>query len=198
MLKAAIELFNRTSTADVSVEDIAVAARMTPVELSAHFRDKPAIIRALFDQYISSLDGLWRPEKDPRKNVAKMTKNLVLLDKERWEYRFIHRELPLLVRADARFKAIYDALYSRRISEIRVFIQQLVLQDLMRVPRLPRTIEDLITTFWLVADGWHTFLEVTGDPYDPVQMARINDMLMVVIDPYLTDEGRELFEKLTQ
>jgi hypothetical protein len=87
-------------------------------------------------------------------------------------------------------------VFQRRIGELRGFAEQLVRQDMMRVPRPPRTLDDLITAVWLIAEGWHSFLEIAGDPEDPAQVARVTELLMVTLDPYLTDRGRALFEDL--
>ncbi|SMD23453.1 transcriptional regulator, TetR family [Kibdelosporangium aridum] len=198
VLKAGKDLFNEQSTAAVSIEDIAAAARVSASDLHAHFRDKQEIIRALFDEYIHALDGDWRPAKDPAKNIAMVVKNLAELNKMRWEYRFVNRELILLVRADSRIRAAYQATFERRFSELRVLVQQMVLQDLVRVPRLPRTIDDLLMNVWLISDSWFSHMELTGDPTDADHANRVNDVLMVSLEPYLTDQGRELFEKFAQ
>ncbi|ONI79286.1 hypothetical protein ALI144C_26020 [Actinosynnema sp. ALI-1.44] len=198
MLDAARSLFNEQCTADVSLDDIAEAARISPEDLSYHFRDKPEIIRALFELYGRALDGRWYPSKDPAKNVAVMARNLTEMSSLRWDYRFFQREMTLLLRADPRLRAAYDAVSERRLSEMRVFAQQLVLQDMVRVPRLPRTLDDLLMAVWLISEGWQAWLDVTGTPASPDDVGRLNDLLMVVIDPYLTDQGRELFEKLVQ
>jgi AcrR family transcriptional regulator len=198
ILKAAKDLFNEQGTAPVHTDDIAAAARISPDDLRAQFRDKQEIVRTLFDEYIHSLDGGWRPAQDPARNIALVVKNLARLNQLRWEYRFANRELLQLAHADQRIRAAYRRVYERRFSELRVLVQQMVLQDLVRVPRLPRTIDDLVMNVWLISDSWFWHMELTGDPADPDHAGRINDILMVTLDPYFTDKGRELFEKLTQ
>lgn len=123
-----------------------------------------------------------------------MGRNLARTAELGWQYRFFQRELLVLLRADDQLRAAYDVVYQRRFSELRTFGQELVRQNMIRVPRLPRTLDDMITALWLVSDGWQSFLELTGDPADENQVARVTDLLMVVLEPYLTDEGRRLFE----
>jgi hypothetical protein len=43
---------------------------------------------------------------------------------------------------------------------------------------------------WLIAESWIGFLDVTGDPADPRQVARGADLVLVALDPYLTATGR--------
>ncbi|ALG07884.1 TetR/AcrR family transcriptional regulator [Kibdelosporangium phytohabitans] len=198
VLEAARALFNEQSTAAVSLDDIATAAKISPEDLAHHFREKQEIVRALFDQYWRALDGRWYPDKDPARNVAMMVRNLKDMTTLRWDFRFFQREMLLLLRADTRLRSAYEAVSERRFSEMRVFAQQLVLQDMVRVPRLPRTIDDLLMAVWLITEGWQAYLDLTGTPADQDQVGRLDDLLMVAIDPYLTDRGRELFEKLAQ
>jgi AcrR family transcriptional regulator len=196
VLEAAKELFNEQGTAAVSTNHIAAQAGISPGNLYYHFRDKQAIIRGLFERYSTDLDGRWPPAEDAGTNLAALGRNLRLGADLGWEYRFFQRELLALVRADALLKSAYDAVFQRRIGELRGFAEQLVRQDMMRVPRPPRTLDDLITAVWLIAEGWHSFLEIAGDPEDPAQVARVTELLMVTLDPYLTDRGRALFEEL--
>jgi hypothetical protein len=43
---------------------------------------------------------------------------------------------------------------------------------------------------WLIATNWVAFLDVTGDAQDPAQIAKGADLVLVVLDSYLTDEAR--------
>jgi AcrR family transcriptional regulator len=194
VLVAARELFNERGTAAVSTNHIAAEAGISPGNLYYHFRDKQQIIRALFDRYSGELDNRWTPDHDAGKNVATLGQNLAETANLGWQYRFFQRELMVLLRADPQLRAAYDVVYERRFSELRTFAQELVLQNMVRVPRLPRTLDDMIAALWLIADGWQSFLDLTGDPADQQQVARVTDLMMVVIEPYLTDEGRRLFE----
>jgi hypothetical protein len=48
---------------------------------------------------------------------------------------------------------------------------------------------DLATAVWLIGASWLPFLEITGDPRDPGQVARGADLVLAVLGPYLT--GRD-------
>ncbi|MBP2331035.1 AcrR family transcriptional regulator [Kibdelosporangium banguiense] len=194
VLEAARELFNERGTAAVSTNHIAAEAGISPGNLYYHFRDKQQIIRALFDRYSGELDNRWAPDPDAEHNIATLGRNLAEGAELSWAYRFFQRELMVLLRADVELRAAYDVVYERRFSEMRGFAQELVRQNMVRVPRPPRTIDDLIAALWLIADGWQSLLDLTGDPTDQHQVARVTDLLMVVLEPYLTDEGRRLFE----
>jgi AcrR family transcriptional regulator len=190
VLDTARKLFNDQGTAAVSTNHIAAAAEMSPGNLYYHFTDKHAIVRALFAQYASEFDDRWQPGGDGDRNLRVLHRNLTAATGSAWDYRFLQRELMALLRADPRLRDAYEAVYGRRMSEWRLFAEQLVWQGMLRAPLPPRTLDDLVSAIWLVAEGWLPFLDLTGDPTAPDQAARVLNLVMVVLEPYLTDEGR--------
>ena len=104
-----------------------------------------------------------------------------------WEYRFFERELLALLRADPQLRARYREVYERRLGQWLAFGEQLVAQGAIRPPQPPATITDLATAIWLVGASWLPFLEITGDPRDPGQVARGADLVMALLVPYLAD-----------
>lgn len=193
ILDAARGLFNERGTSAVSTNHIAAAAGISPGNLYYHFRDRQEIIRALFNRYARAHEQRWRPSADAGENLATLRENLASGMALAWEYRFFEREIIPLLRADPDLRASYGTVYQRRLAEWQAFAEQLVSQRMMRPPRPPRTVGDLAVAIWLIAQGWLPFLDVTGDPEDPEQVAKGTDLLLVALDPYLTAEGRRRF-----
>jgi len=194
ILEAARELFNERGTAEISTNHIATAAGISPGNLYYHYADKREIIRALHDAHAASHEGRWQPSDDSSENVAKLRENLATGATLAWAYRFLGREVLALLRADPDLRASYGAAYERRLREWLAFGERLVDQRLLRRPRPPRSIHDLTLVLWLIEEGWLPFLDATGDPQDPAQVARGNDLVLAVLDPQLTARGRRAFE----
>lgn len=195
ILDAALKLFNEQGTAAVSTNHIAAEAGLSPGNLYYHFKHKLEIIRALFARYVQEFENQWAPSQDAVENLATLRRNLALALRTAWEYRFFEREVLALLRADPQLRAAYVDVYLRRLGEWEALIEQLVDQRMMRPPRPPRTLHDLVVALWLVSGSWLGFLDVTGDPQDPAQVAREADLIMVIFDPYLTAEGRRRLEE---
>jgi AcrR family transcriptional regulator len=195
ILDAALKLFNEQGTAAVSTNHIAAAADLSPGNLYYHFKNKLEIIRALFARYVQEFENQWKASPEAAENLATLRRNLALALRTAWEYRFFEREVLALLRADPELRAAYVEVYLRRLGEWEVLVEQLVDQRMMRPPRPPRTLRDLVVALWLVSGSWLGFLDVTGDPQDPAQVAREADLIMVVLDPYLTAEGRRRLEE---
>ena len=196
ILDAARRLFNERGTAAISTNHVAAEAGISPGNLYYHFADKREIIRALHARYAAAHEDLWEPSPDAKRNLAMLRENVAAGMALAWEYRFFERELLALLRADPALRAAYADVYERRLGEWLAFGEQLVAQGLMREPRPPRTLSDLGVAVWLIATNWLSFLDVTGDPQDPLQVARGGDLIIVALDPYLTAQARRQFENL--
>jgi hypothetical protein len=81
-----------------------------------------------------------------------------------------------------------------RLGEWLSFGAQLVAQGMLREPSPPQTLADLGVAMRLIATSWLSFLDVTGDPEDPLQVAGVGDLIRVALHPYLTARGRRQFE----
>ncbi len=194
ILEAARRLFNERGTSAVSTNHIAAKAGISPGNLYYHFADKQEIIRALHARYAAAHEGRWEPSRQARENLARLHENLLLGAELAWEYRFFEREILALLRADPELQAAYRELSERKLGEWLTFGQQLVAQGVLRPPRPPHTLRDLAVALWLIAQGWVPFLDLTGDPQDPEQVARGTELILVVLDPYLTAKGRRAFQ----
>ncbi len=194
ILAAARGLFNERGTSAVSTNHIAAAAGLSPGNLYYHFAGKQEIIRALHAQYAAAHEERWQPGLDASENLALLRRNLAAGVELAWEYRFLEREILALLRADPDLRVSYREVYERRVGEWLAFGAQLVAQGLLRAPRPPRGLRDLTVALWLVAQGWLPFLDLTGDPQNPRQIARGTELVLVVLDPYLTGKGRRAFE----
>jgi AcrR family transcriptional regulator len=193
ILAAARRLFNEQGTSVVSTNHIAAEAGLSPGNLYYHFADKQEIVRALHAQYAAAHEERWQPVLDASENLAQLRRNLAAGLELAWEYRFLEREILALLRADPELRVAYREVYERRVGEWLAFGEQLVAQGLLRPPRPPRTLRDLTVALWLVAQGWLPFLDLTGDPQNPRQVARGIELVLVVLDPYLTSQGRRAF-----
>lgn len=190
ILDAARDLFNEQGTAAVSTNHIAAAAGLSPGNLYYHFTDKQEIIRELHARYAAAHDNRWQPGPQGTASLETLRRNLIDGAALAFRYRFLHREILALLRADPLLRDAYREVYQRRLDEWTDFAEHLVAQGLVRSPHPPGTLRHLATAVWLVAENWLAFLDLLGDPQDPAQVAEGSDLVLAVLDPYLTARGR--------
>jgi AcrR family transcriptional regulator len=190
ILDAARRLFNEQGTAAVSTNHVAAEAGLSPGNLYYHFADKQEIIRALHDQYAAASRDLWDADPGGSASLDLLRADLGRAMGLAWEYRFFERELVALLRADPRLRASYRQAYEQRLGQWLAFGDRLVAAGALRPPQPPAAMTDLAVAIWLIGASWLPFLEITGDPKDPGQVARGADLVLTLLGPYLTGPER--------
>jgi AcrR family transcriptional regulator len=191
ILDTARGLFNERGTAAVSTNHVAAAAGLSAGNLYYHFADKQEIIRALHERYAAANEGLWEPGPGTSASLASLRAGLARAMELAWEYRFFERELLALLRADPQLRARYREVHERRLGQWLALGQQLAAQGTIGPPQPPATIRDLAVAIWLIGGSWMAFLEITGDPRDPAQVAKGASLVLAVLGPYLTGHDTE-------
>src|SRR5215207_8143314 len=98
IIDTAITLFNEQGTGPVSTNHIAQAMGISPGNLYYHFRNKEAIVRAIYARLRPAWEAASALSVDRPPTVADL--HLILTKHFRivWAYRFYYRELPTLMR----------------------------------------------------------------------------------------------------
>jgi AcrR family transcriptional regulator len=187
IIEAAIRLFNDKGTKAVTTNHIAADCGISPGNLYYHFRNKEAIIRAIFAQMseVSVNDyGAIATRFEPGTPEG-IASTFAFIQRFNWRYRFFKRELTALVMADpllgAEFRATNDL--TRRM--IRASIEGGIASGRMR-PLAETEIELFVDAVWTLTLFWVNYLEVGGEEVNEATLARGNDVLMMLMAPYLT------------
>ena len=185
ILEVARGLFNEHGTAAVSTNRIAEESRISPGNLYYHYADKRAIIRDLLAAYVEEHAKDWGADSDrgPVPTWPWLRETILRGAELAWQYRFIGRELVALLRADPELARMYRRNHEERLAQWEAFGEQLVSA---RVLVRPDSLTNLITIIWLISESWLTQLEVTGHAHDEGAFARQVDLILTVLDPYLT------------
>lgn len=188
ILDTALRLFNEHGTKAISTNHIAEAAKVSPGNLYYHFNDKESIIREIHVGMVRDWDAIWqnRAPQYTLEDLADVIRHNFILE---WRYRFFYRELRAILQRDEKLTKSYQAHVKTRLTEQQIFLrgysQHGVLQELDT-----DTLEDLLTTCWVLANHWIAHLEECGEPVDPAQLLRGEKLVLNVLVPYLTERAK--------
>jgi AcrR family transcriptional regulator len=189
ILDVAIQLFNENGTNAVSTNHIAEAAGISPGNLYYHFRNKEAIINAIYNR----MSVEWADIHLLPAGQAPTLNDLTTIVRRNFEvlmpYRFFYREMVLLIRNDAELQAKYQAVRNGGFANIEYLLTQFINAGIARAPTPPTTMEDLAALVWLVVEFWLVFVELGGDSVTTEQQERGVHLLMQVLRPYLVVSG---------
>lgn len=191
ILEAALELFNENGIADVTTHHVAAKCGMSPGNLYYHYRNKEEIIHDLFDQ---ALEFIGEQEKNIGLNKKATTntieQSLAILGTLNWRYRFLKRDLPLILMNDQQLRDKFHAIHQLQLSNLNRDIAKAVTDGLYK-ELSPVEIMRISKVFWLVALFWPTFLEVSGDGFTRENLDEGIDLIRLLINMMLSEQGKE-------
>ncbi|HNK63590.1 MAG TPA: TetR/AcrR family transcriptional regulator [Anaerolineales bacterium] len=185
ILDTALTLFNDQGTAAVSTNHIADAASISPGNLYYHFRNKEEIIRELFERLSAANNIAFALPKNQLPTLDDLQGMVKANYKILWDYRFAHRELVALLRADAELRSSFLAVRKRGFEGFTQLFKAFVTAGIFRAPSQPNEISNLAEVIWMITEFWLTSLEIGGKTVDEAQMERGAALMMQVLAPYL-------------
>lgn len=189
IIETAINLFNEQGTNAVSTNHIAAACGISPGNLYYHYRNKEDIIRAIFQQMtqvsVEQYGAIAIRYEQGTPEAIEQT--FLMIQQFNWRYRFFKRELTALVMADPLLREQFQA--TNRL------MQTMILQSIdagiaagQIKPLEEQEKTHFVDAVWLLALFWVNYLEVGGEAVNEPNLARGNELLRLLIKPYLTEK----------
>ncbi len=185
ILATALRLFNESGTATVSTNHIADALSMSPGNLYYHFRNKEAIIRALFEQQFARWDEIYSLPGERMPTLADLQQLVRATFSTSWDYRFIYRELIALLRRDDQLQRRWVELRARGFTGFHELIDLFAAAGVLHAPDDPAIVTRLAELCWLISEFWLASVEVSGATVDATQMEHGIALMLQVLDPFI-------------
>lgn len=188
ILITALALFNSTNTQAATTNHIAAAMGISPGNLHYHYKNREAIIYALYVQMQEKcLQG--------QELVPTSIEALVLLHKHLanvfWEYRFFHRELLFLLSRDETLKQRYiedNLSYQKRLT--------LMLHDFHDKGWLYLPYDNVVThvcdSIMVFTQFWHSYLETTNQELNAYNLQGAIRRIEGTLRSHMTKEGLQI------
>ncbi|WP_420593495.1 TetR/AcrR family transcriptional regulator [Deinococcus sp.] len=190
ILDAALTLFNAQGSANVTTNHIGEQLKMSPGNLYYHFRNKEAIIRALFARLDQTWDQDYGLPTDRPLRLEDVTHFLHLTFETMWRYRFFYRETPNLVHNDPELAQHYRHVRERGLKDTEVLLEALIDGDVLR-PSARTALPELSVLIRIVTDNWLNFRALGDEPVDPTQMRAGVGLVLSIARPYFTPSAQD-------
>lgn len=183
ILAAALKRFNEKNTQAATTNHIAAALGMSPGNFHYHFKNREAIVFALYEQMLSksvlarsSLPATITQVHEPQLYLAKMSTGSIV---------FFNRELLFLLSRDPGLKARYIKENVAHKQRIRIVFEQLAANGYLDIPA-DHVYTQLVDTVLLCNQFWHSHLETLGSEVDEANLAGGFGHIEGAMRPYLT------------
>ena len=196
IINTAIDLFNQYGSSNVSTNHIAAAMDISPGNLYYHFHNKEEIIQAIFEGMVADMDRVWQFQP------AFSLKNLVELAFQTIEglarYHFFQRETIPLMQRDPILKARYLEVQQYRLAQLEALLQHFVTSGLLAQSPNPLVMPSLAKACWMIGDRWLFMLDLEGKAPTRDNIAEGILLILLLLQPYLIQQGKEEFTHLIQ
>jgi AcrR family transcriptional regulator len=183
ILEGALNLFNEAGTAAISTNHIAEAVGISPGNLYYHFRNKEAIISALFKRMFAQWDRMYTLPADRSPTLADLEQLVQATFVMLWSYRFAYRELLALLRRYPELRSRYEAVRRRCYSGVHELIAAFGAAGVLR-PLDDTTVTRLADLCWLISEFWMASCELTTRSVGTTEMRRGAELVLQVLEPY--------------
>jgi AcrR family transcriptional regulator len=202
ILELSLRLFNDLGEPNVTTSAIADEMNISPGNLYYHFRNKEDIVDGLFEQFERDIDDLLDAPLKREINFEDAWLFLHLLFEAIWKHRFIYRDLNDLLSKNRKLEVHFRTIVERKTKAAHALCSALAKSGEMEAN--PKEIEALstnmvvVTTYWLSFEYIRNARRFNEQVYQSQAMARGAFQVLSLVAPYLSENGRALFNKLAQ
>jgi AcrR family transcriptional regulator len=201
ILDTALNLFNRAGERNVTTNHIAEGLGISPGNLYYHYRNKAAIVAALFGRYQEQIRDLLTVPEGPLTWQDKMRYFEGILE-SMWQARFLHRDLAHFLHQDAELRRRYKVFVQDSLERGLVIYRSL--RDRGLIEASDEELRGLLVNTWVLAASWPGFThglnpDATGDEALDRTLLRQGIYQIICLEaPYLRGEALDHLDAMKQ
>lgn len=190
---AAVRCFNREGIANVRLQHIADEAFVSVGNMTYHFRNKEAIVQAVWEQLVQKQHELLAEFRvlPLFEDIERLLASTFALQQE---YRFFYVDTLELMRAYPDIQAAHRQHMAWQVQQMELAILFNQSRGAFQAPQWESQYTGLALHFWLLADLWLYRQCVQNAP--SADYAGFRDVLWALFRPLFTDMGVREFEQL--
>jgi len=184
ILQKAIEIFNQTGTASISMNALAEVVGMSAGNLQYHFKNKEEVIRAIMEEMFKQFDVIYQPTDQPF--TLETLRRMMRLNFEIiWSYPFFFRELGALLRNDKLLARRFREIQEQRLADQEKIIKGLAGTGGNRTALNPDELHNVVFTGWVLGHTLLPYIESMGQKINEAALEQAVEIMVQHYKPYL-------------
>jgi len=198
ILKTALKLFNEVGTPNVSQRAITDLLKISPGNLTYHFKKKEDIETELYFRLVSKIDSQLKLSGHSVSTVRLLVNQLDGLMNAFFEYRFIFLDFVHIMRNNKTIAEFHLQLFKKRRDQFNGIITRYVEAGIFRKEELANEYQYLYERLAILSDFWILEAEITRNGVKKTHLKKYRNIILYSIYPYLTERGQNEFFALIQ
>ncbi|MFK7772260.1 MAG: TetR/AcrR family transcriptional regulator [Saprospiraceae bacterium] len=196
ILDASRKLFNQQGLSAVSQRTIAAHLKISPGNLTYHFKKRNEIIEGLYFELVEKIDHAFLNVEMGEGLIVGLYQLTHQSMQNLFEYRFMMLDFIQVMREFPTIKKHYLKLITQREEQMKMFIQMLIQAGLLRKEEIENEYQNLIRRMMILSDFWLASAEISHEKMNKKQIEKYLEITSQVIYPYLTVKGKREYRKL--
>ena len=199
ILDASLQLFNEQGERNVTTNHIAAHLDISPGNLYYHYKNKQAIIAALFERYRERVESILTVPTDRALQPMDKLTYLQAVFQGLWDYRFLHRNMEPILLADPDMHAKYQDFYRSCLRQVERIFRGLAEAGILILSE--DDISALALNTWIVVTSWFSYLRcnLLSSEDDHISLELLQGGIYQVFTlerPYLTPDYKDVMDQL--
>jgi AcrR family transcriptional regulator len=196
ILQQARQLYNERGVDQVTARHLAEVLGMSDGNLRYHFRDREALISALYDQLVAELNegyGLLQTQSVDLHLLYALTE---FTYQKLYDFRFLMLDFAGIMRQHPHLKAHFQLLMMQRKQMFEHLLAQLIEEEWLTPPFFPHQYEYFRQQFQILGDFWLSSAEILYQGPAEERLPHYVRLAFSSLGPYLTEKGKGAFREV--
>ncbi|AXT62130.1 TetR/AcrR family transcriptional regulator [Aquimarina sp. AD10] len=194
IIRQSVTLFNKKGFFNVSVKDIADIMKISPGNLTYHFKKKENLLSAIQEEILSnSIDVMPKDRLITLSHFEEMFRKFHAIQKQ---YSFFFLDITYLIEEYPMIMNGYKVATSKRFQDARRLVDHFIASGRL-IPESDRIDYDIIIhNLWMVSTFWSTSTSIIDRKHTSVSYDSPMNALWGTLSPYLTEKGYAEYQEI--
>lgn len=196
ILIASLALFNEHGLLNVSQRKITDFLKISPGNLTYHFKKKEDISEALYFEFVDIIAAESKVYLESERTMIDFVKLIENWFTHMYEYRFIFFDLTSLLRMNEKIAVNYEQFIQVRASIFLKIVNSLTEKGIIRPAELPNEYEHLYSRLHIVSDFYLSYRKAANKQMEVAHQKKHRTIFFHAIYPFFTKKGKKLYQEV--
>lgn len=192
ILTASLTLFNEHGLLNVSQRRITDYLKISPGNLTYHFKKKEDISAALYFEFIDIITAESKKFLAKNKDLPHFARLIESWFSYMYQYRFIFFDITNLMRMNEKIATNYEQFIKVRASIFLKMANKAIEDGILREEEIPNEYENLYSRLHIVSDYYLSYLS-SEKMLKLEQQKKHKNIFLQAIFPFLTKKGKDTY-----